>query len=327
MPFAASPLWLPCTDRFSPIPSPVCSGSVCKLPRWNQHLFLQRRRLRRSARVGEDNIAALCWPERIFVVPFSRMPPDPLPALDLTNLSSWERFDTLCRCIVATVMAARSLRREARFVGVFTKPPWMDAKVALALRQSILGIRQPGAPQHTRLEVKGSEVLQLYPEERWVAAALRKVLDRYQNPTKGPLLTGWHAGPEDSFRDVLEQLLGEPGPPTQVFVLDEDAAEDAEVSLARARDSGQRRLLFILGDHVGLSPSSREELVSRFGAVPVQLGPVPLFTSQCITVLHFLLDRVFVSSTEARGAIAADQSCMEGEEVVQPGQRQVHYRV
>ncbi|CAE8590655.1 unnamed protein product, partial [Polarella glacialis] len=149
-------------------------------------------------------------PERVFLVPFPRIPPDPLPALNMDNLSAWERFDTLCRCVVAALMTSRRIRRNTRFLAVFTKPPWIGAKVAEALRESLQGRRLPEAPPHTQLEVRGEEVQMMYAEERWVAATFEKALKRFSDPelgaawAKSARTAGWRLSSPESLAAVLE---------------------------------------------------------------------------------------------------------------------------
>jgi tRNA (pseudouridine54-N1)-methyltransferase len=45
----------------------------------------------------------------------------------------------------------------------------------------------------------------------------------------------------------------------------------------------------VLGDHLGFT-EAEEEILELRGAVRVSLGPVPMLTSQCITIVQWLLD-------------------------------------
>lgn len=187
----------------------------CLLERsWGFAATSRARRLRRKAVAvpAASEASGSRRPERIFLVPFPRIGPDPLPALDPSNLSVWERFDTLCRCIVSALMTSRSVRSDVRFVALFTKPPEADAPVKQAFWASLQGERLPGAPPHTRLEVHGAGVRTLYAEERWVAATIRKAVERFHHPKLGQLransarTAGWHVTSFDTVAELLREL-------------------------------------------------------------------------------------------------------------------------
>ncbi|HLP80306.1 MAG TPA: tRNA (pseudouridine(54)-N(1))-methyltransferase TrmY [Acidobacteriota bacterium] len=49
-------------------------------------------------------------------------------------------------------------------------------------------------------------------------------------------------------------------------------------------------VVFLFGDYIGM-PSKSESLLDRLGCKQITLGPVVLFASHCITVVHNELDR------------------------------------
>jgi len=48
--------------------------------------------------------------------------------------------------------------------------------------------------------------------------------------------------------------------------------------------------VFVLGDHLGL-PRNEERFVERFEHDKISVGSVSYLASQCITILHYELDR------------------------------------
>ena len=161
-----------------------------------------------------------------------------------------------------------------------------------------MGGRLADAPPHLLLEVRGAEVELLYPEERWVGATLRKALARHANPALGERwkdsarTAGWHLRDVESVKEALEGLFAEPG--TCGLLLAEDGPHDALAELEVAREAGAKRVVFVLGDHFGLDARMRADLLRGFPSLrAVSLGPVPMLSSQCITVMNYLADRVW----------------------------------
>eukprot|EP00439_Symbiodinium_sp_Y106_P023419 s1711_g2.t2 len=104
---------------------------------------------------------------------------------------------------------------------------------------------------------------------------------------------------EESLRSLLHRVLEARGR-SRLLVLREDAPADASEELTFVRgfrhlalaaaDEGLEHLVVVVGDHIGLRPVAMGRLVSDFGASAISLGPTPLLTSQCISILQYLLD-------------------------------------
>ncbi|GAI73185.1 unnamed protein product [marine sediment metagenome] len=67
------------------------------------------------------------------------------------------------------------------------------------------------------------------------------------------------------------------------YILHEQGRDISEVKLKV--DS-----VFVLGDHIGL-PEKEEQFVAQFEHDKISLGTTSYLASQCITVLHYELDK------------------------------------
>ena len=137
----------------------------------------------------------------------------------------------------------------------------------------------PTPPKALRFRPAG--LRNLSPDERSVAGVLEKALGA---PTTGPV---WQPGAPGVDVAVMPfaELVGA-GP----LVLLDEGGEDVE------RATLPDDATFVLGDHLGLTPSELA-LVDERGAKRVSLGPVSLQADQAILVLHNLLDRRFLGGS------------------------------
>jgi tRNA (pseudouridine54-N1)-methyltransferase len=127
-----------------------------------------------------------------------------------------------------------------------------------------------------QIRISGDRVKRLNPDERSTAAILQLAL-RGAGAEEAETTPGVVAS-QSSLSQVLDRLyqleahpvvLHEQGVPVEEFPLPDNSA-------------------FILSDHEDFT----EEDESILADVPrVSLGPAPLHTSQCITIIHYLLDR------------------------------------
>lgn len=152
-----------------------------------------------------------------------------------------------------------------------------------------------------------------------------------------PRSAGWRRGSVSSLRDLLEGLLSSGAIPaagdtgsagacaaagigslaggvglgnaglggggeTRLLVLREDARRTSREELQAARSEGAQRLVFVLGDHKGLKPPALGRIVADYGGRAVTMGPTPLLTSQCISALHYEMDRLWPASLSAEAS-------------------------
>ena len=201
---------------------------------------------------------------------------------ELNNLREG-RVDVLARCIAAALLVSHGVRRATRC--------W------LVLRDV-----------DTTISIDGATVKGLTPDERSLAAALRRALWAASNG-EAPPDTGWDAYTEDPLEVRLRALLvgGIASPAstdaTALVVLHEMGASlDREV-LAASTDGGDQSLpapatILVLGDHMGFS-KKEEALFDQLGAVRASVGPIPLLASHCIVLAHAALDRVRIAESES----------------------------
>lgn len=251
--------------------------------------------------------------ERVFVVPFGGV--DAEPKVDPHRLIGAQRCDVLCRCIVAACLVLRRLRRDTTFIGALAKPSW-TTRIGQAMLDSLDGMLPAEAGPTGVLTVRGAELDMLSSDEQYVGLMLAQVLADCGSAGKPSMaakkelgqLQGWSHHKVASLRELLEGVLGEgpsaalppPSPPrgtTRLLVLREDAPRSARSELELARADGVDRLVFVLGDHVGLRPIALGRLVTEFGGRAVTLGETHLLTSQCISVLQFLVDSTWSAKT------------------------------
>lgn len=166
------------------------------------------------------------------------------------------RLDVLVRCIPAALLTSHGVREDTDIYLVHLGPPEAPKVV----------------------HVRGAEVQHLNPDERTTAMLLQKALGAF---TTGPVWQTSTPGVRVAaigLEDLEAELEG-----TRFFRLDEGGRDIADVELAED-------CVFMLGDDQGFTPEE-VELLERWGAEPVSLGPVSLQADQCVVVTHNHLDR------------------------------------
>lgn len=168
------------------------------------------------------------------------------------------RLDVLLRCLRAALLVSHGVRR--------------DTVVYL----SLLGL--PDAPRTLRFD--GAAARYLRPDERSLATVVRKALatevaeiGHFVEVRNGVAISagGWDA--------VREAIGASPS-----YLLEEGAADIREHADLRPD------AVFVVGDHVGLEQSLRDELIER-GAIPISVGPTSLHSEDVITLVTNELDR------------------------------------
>ena len=165
------------------------------------------------------------------------------------------RLDVLLRCIRAAMLVSHGLR----------------ADVVLYL---VLG-GGPRAPRVVRFE--SATVKYLRPDERTLAVLMKKLLvldngaDGFASVRPGIAIAS--GGLEMVLRDAES---------ARVIVLDQGAPDIRETSLAGDD------LLFVLGDHLGITDADRALLD---GAQSIGIGPVSIHADDAVAVVWNELDR------------------------------------
>eukprot|EP00434_Breviolum_minutum_P035890 symbB.v1.2.031787.t1/scaffold3728.1/size51370/2 len=224
--------------------------------------------------------------QRTFLVPFASIPC--WPQVDPDRLAGSHRLDVFCRSLAAAL--GQRPRKDSSFLAAFAKPSW-TRRIGMGLLESLDGQPPAGAAPIGVVEVVGGKSQDVFLEERPTAQRLKHLLQQQTVP-------GWRCWEEASMRSLLLKLLKDlqvgGGKSVRLFVLQEEAAETAEEALAQLAVQPKvhvDHVIFVIGDHIGLRPMAFGRLVNDFGAKAVSLPTAPLLTSQCITVLQYLVDR------------------------------------
>jgi tRNA (pseudouridine54-N1)-methyltransferase len=170
----------------------------------------------------------------------------------LDDLSgSGGRMDLVARCICNALWTSHALRRDSCI--------------------HVVACGSPNPP--VVISFYGDTLRGVSPDERNIAAWIKIALARKrQNP-------GIHIR-KISFQQLIEELESEG---MFFYILHEKGRAISDVALKE--DS-----VFVLGDHLGL-PMNEEKFVERFEHEKISLGTTSYLASQCITVLHYELDK------------------------------------
>jgi tRNA (pseudouridine54-N1)-methyltransferase len=137
-----------------------------------------------------------------------------------------------------------------------------------------------GEPDGARtVRIDGAAARYLRPDERSLATTLKKAL---ATPTDGAGFVAVRPGISVA-NGGIESLLPELQDCT-LYVLEHPAADIRQ--LEHFGDDAA----FVLGDHLGLSPTTRAELLDR-GAVPISVGPKLLHTEDVVALVANEIDR------------------------------------
>jgi tRNA (pseudouridine54-N1)-methyltransferase len=175
------------------------------------------------------------------------------PGFSLDDLpGSGGRMDLVARCIANALWISHALRRDSCILVVASGSPHPPVVISFY----------------------GDSLRGVSPDERNIAAWIKLAL---ANKRRNPGIRVRKI----SFQQLIEELAAEEG--SFFYILHEKgrAISDAEL---------EPDAVFILGDHLGL-PRNEEKFVERFEHEKVSLGTTSYLASQCITLLHYELDK------------------------------------
>lgn len=174
------------------------------------------------------------------------------PNFSLDDLpGSGGRMDLVARCITSALWISHALRRDSCI--------------------HVVAYGRPHPP--VVISFYGDSLRDVSPDERNIASWIQKSLAR-EKRNQGITVR------KISFQQLIEELAAEG---VFFYLLHEKGRDIRDVE--PKEDS-----VFVLGDHVGL-PRKEEKFVERFEHEKVSLGTTSYLASQCITVLHYELDR------------------------------------
>ncbi|HEY9204423.1 MAG TPA: tRNA (pseudouridine(54)-N(1))-methyltransferase TrmY, partial [Candidatus Methanoperedens sp.] len=168
------------------------------------------------------------------------------------------RMDILCRCVNAALFLSHDLRR--------------DVLVYLVLKGG------PAPPKLVRFD--GGGVRYLSPDERSAASLIRKALEKNMQEFWTESTPGVSIRKGD-FGDLLAELG------KKIVYLREDGEDFRGKKFNETFDE----LLFVLGDHMGLT-AEEEKIIERYEHEIVSVGPLSLHADHCIVLLHNEMDRI-----------------------------------
>lgn len=175
------------------------------------------------------------------------------PDFSLDDLpGSGGRMDLVARCICNALWISHDLRRDTCI--------------------HVVAYGSPNPP--VIISFYGDRLRNVSPDERNIAAWIKKALAR---KSKNPGINIRKL----SFQQLVEELASEG---KFFYVLHEEGTDIARVEI-------KENPVFVLGDHIGL-PRKEEKFVERFGHEKISLGTTSYLASQCITVLHYELDKI-----------------------------------
>ncbi|MCW3132964.1 MAG: tRNA (pseudouridine(54)-N(1))-methyltransferase TrmY [Methanophagales archaeon] len=175
------------------------------------------------------------------------------PDFSLDDLpGSGGRMDLVARCICNALWISHDLRRDSCI--------------------HVVACGSPNPP--VVISFYGNRLRDVSPDERNIAAWTKKALARKR---KNPGITIRKL----SFQQLIEELASSEG--NFFYILHEKGRDIARVKL-------KENPVFVLGDHIGL-PKKEEKFVERFEHEKISLGTTSYLASQCITVLHYELDK------------------------------------
>ena len=175
------------------------------------------------------------------------------PDFSLDDLpGSGGRMDLVARCICNALWISHALRRDSCI--------------------HVVACGSPNPP--VVISFYGDTLRGVSPDERNIAAWIKIALaKKRRNP--GIIIR------KISFQQLIEELASEG---KFIYILDEKGTDMARLKKLK-EDS-----VFVLGDHLGL-PEIEEKFVERFEHEKISLGTTSYLASQCITVLHYELDK------------------------------------
>jgi tRNA (pseudouridine54-N1)-methyltransferase len=190
------------------------------------------------------------------------------------------RVDLLARCASSAIFLSHGVRR--------------DTRIWLALQDHNVSVCLDGAT------VRG-----LHPDERTVAAAMKRTLAvAHGAASRADPDDGWsfHAGGLAERLYDLRNDVGSRTPPRPLIQLHPEGASGLTETLRGHSHAAQGSMVdavLVFGDQLGFSAEDDAE-IERCGGVRATVGPLPLLTSHCIVLAHHACDTATAAPSDVR---------------------------
>jgi len=176
---------------------------------------------------------------------------------NLNDLPGAGRIDILCRCVSQALFLSHSMRR--------------DVEVYLLL------LGKPDPPK--AIKIVSNELKRMSPDERNIAGHLRKAVSFKISKD----WTETNSGIFVSRRNIRE-ILDELSKKYKIYYLREDGKNlKEEITFIE-------NPLFVVGDHLGVR-KTEEDVILEFAEKIISVSKLSLMAEQCITIVHYELDR------------------------------------
>ena len=177
------------------------------------------------------------------------------PIFSLNDLSGEAgRMDILCRCVGASFLISHSLRAEVR--------------VYLVLQNKVT------------IRLEGNELRHVRPDERCIAALIKKALQKAENAVGHIEL---ESTPGIYVSKIgLSTLLNSISSSGVVIHLHENGIPSPKLELPLDP-------IFVLSDHHNFL-SSELDMLNQYSKKTINIGPITVHTDHAITIVHNLLD-------------------------------------
>ena len=178
------------------------------------------------------------------------------------------RMDAIANSVTAAFLYSNHMRRDTRL--------------------SLLMVSDPNRP--IRVSMDGSSLRNLNPDERSTAALVKNAIQRYWGARAAAEREGETPAAEIetspgilvSSVDPVKELLSFAQTPGALWLTEEGGPFPTGATGEAVR--------VVLSDPYDLTPEEAAVL-SGAGIQRVSLGPLPLHSAQCITIVHNMLDR------------------------------------
>jgi tRNA pseudouridine-54 N-methylase len=288
---------------------------------------------RRAAVLAPQDFLASSTPvpppgRRDFVVVFHDAPRALVTGdFELNDIAS-VRADLLARCCTATLFYSHGVRSEARLWVLFqgwARTLHLDGASARGLRPdercfaaairralAAVPLPEPAATESARGE-SGEQAAAAVDGSDAVASSRSggRQSRRRNRSTRGDepeASRGWSVHDGDSLQARLEWLHAARagGPPLVLHEQGSMPVVDALRRSAFAADSSGGAVTLVMGDHMGFT-AEEEAVLERGGGLRTALGDLPLLTSQCITIVNWLIDQ---ESSAVKAATLTEEAAL-----------------